>query len=51
MENTVKVHKMLDTILKIASIITSITGTIIRVIDMLQRRKIKHQKSNRDSTK
>lgn len=36
---------MLDTILKIAGIVVSAMGTIVKVIDLVDR--LRHQKSNR----
>ena len=47
MENTAKDKQMLDTVLKIVSIIVSAIGTVVKIVDMLQNTKDKHQKSNR----
>lgn len=40
---------MLETILKIAGMIVSATGTIVKAIDLAER--LRHQKSNRPSPK
>jgi len=42
---------MLETVLKILGIVASVASTIVRAIDIVQRAKDKHQKSNRDSAK
>lgn len=39
---------MLETVLKIVGIIVSTIGTIVKIVDMLQTTKDKHQKSNRE---
>ena len=50
MENNAKgTNEMSDTVLRIVSIIVSLIGTIVRVIDMIitHKNKNEHQKSNR----
>ena len=50
MENKAKgTNEMSDTVLRVVSIIVSLIGTIVRVIDMIIKHKNKneHQKSNR----
>ena len=47
MENTAKDKQMLDTVLKVVGIIVSAIGTVVKIADMLQNTKDKHQKSNR----
>jgi len=42
---------MLDTVLKIVGIIINAIGTIVKIVDMQQIAKDKHQKSNRPSPK
>ena len=42
---------MLDTVLKIVGIIVNAIGTIVKIVDILQNTKDKHQKSNRPSPK
>jgi len=42
---------MLETVLKILGIAASVANTIVRAIDIVQRTKDKHQKSNRSSAK
>ena len=39
---------MLDTVLKVVSIIINAIGTVVKIVDMLQNTKDKHQKSNRE---
>lgn len=39
---------MLDTVLKVVGIIISAIGTLVKIVDMLQNAKDKHQKSNRE---
>lgn len=39
---------MLDTVLKVVGIIVSAIGTLVKIVDMLQNTKDKHQKSNRE---
>lgn len=54
MENKVKGTKsMLDTVLRIVSIVVSIIGTVVRIIEVLDRNKdkIEQKKSNRHSPK
>ena len=48
MENTAKDKQMRDTVLKVVGIIVSAIGTIVKIVDMLQNTKDKHQKSNRE---
>ena len=48
MENTAKDKQMLDTVLKVVGIIVSAIGTLVKIVDMLQNTKDKHQKSNRE---
>ena len=47
MENTAKDKQMLDTVLKVVGIIINAIGTVVKIVDMLQNAKDKHQKSNR----
>ena len=50
MENKAKgTNEMSDTVLRVVSIIVSLIGTIVRIIDMIIKHKNKneHQKSNR----
>lgn len=42
---------MLDTVVKIVSIIGTIFNTVVKVSEMLQKQKDKHQKSNRTTPK
>lgn len=42
---------MLDTVLKVVGIIVSVIGTIVKIVDMLQNTKDKHQESNRHCPK
>jgi len=42
---------MLETVLKILGIVVSIANTIVRAVDIVQRAKDKHQKSNRSLPK
>ena len=42
---------MLDTVLKVIGIVASVANTIVRAIDIVQRAKDKHQKSNRSLPK
>ncbi len=39
---------MLDTVLKVVGIIVSAIGIVVKIVDMLQNTKDKHQKSNRE---
>lgn len=42
---------MLDTVLKIIGIVVNAIGTVVKIVDILQNAKDKHQKSNRPSPK
>ena len=42
---------VLDTVLKIVSIVVTSISTVVKVVDMLQKPKNKHQKSNRHTPK
>ena len=42
---------MLDTVLKVVGIIINAIGTVVKIVDILQNAKDKHQKSNRPSPK
>lgn len=38
---------MIDLVIKVAGIIVTFISTIVKIIEMLQKTKEKHQKSNR----
>ena len=42
---------MLDTVVKIVSIIGTTFNTVVKLVEVLQKRKDKHQKSDRTTPK